>query len=240
MDLHRWQNRLASELKARKVPPAYARRLLDELQDHILDLQEADMNQGTEAESTIDFAERLGDPKELAEQASAAHVYPTWAGRHPWLAFVAWTPVLFLLSVAAFGLLLVGVATFFEGSTVATNPSLMQVVTLGGWAVAFLPAVVASLLLCRMVGRSGRRKLWALAACVLLAFLAGSLFVSCSPPYSKPGTGNFTIGLGVGAGWQFAQAVAPLLIGVVFVALGRKGTDKTEDDAQPQLLRSAA
>jgi hypothetical protein len=149
---------------------------------------------------------------------------------------------LFLLSVAAFGLLLVGVASFFEGATVETNPNLMQAVTWAGWVVAFLPAVVASLLICRMVGRSGRRRLWALAACALLAFFAGSLFVSCTPPLSKPGTGNFTIGLGVGAGWRYAQAIAPLLVGVVFVTLGRrrKGTDKPEDDAQPQPLRSAA
>ena len=95
------------------------------------------MNQGMEAEDTIDFAERLGDPGQLAEQASAATVYPTWAGRHPWLAFVAGTPVLFLLSVAGFVLLLAGVAALLEGQTVETSPALMQAFVWASWTIAF-------------------------------------------------------------------------------------------------------
>ena len=207
---------------------------------HHLYLKLLEMNQGMEAEDTIDFAERLGDPVQLAEQASAATVYPTWAGRHPWLAFVAGTPVLFLLSVAGFVLLLAGVAALLEGQTVETSPALMRAFVWASWTIAFVPAIVASLLLCRMVNTSGRRRRWALAACGLVALLAGCLIVSCTPPQSQPGTGNLSLAFGIGATWQVAQAVAPLLIGVIFMALGRTGKKKTEDKLQPQPMRSAA
>lgn len=240
MDLHQWQSQLASELKTRKVPPPYARRLLRELQDHIFDLQEAEMNHRTEAENTINLTERLGDPKQLAERACAAQAYPTWSGRHPWLAFVAGTPAVFLLSVAGFTLLAIGVAFLAEGQTVETNPALMQACKWAGWTIAFVPAIVASLLLCRMVSKSGRRRLWALAACSLVALLAGCVMVSCTPPQSEPGTGNLSIGFGIGGIWRIAQAIAPLLIGVIFAVMGRPTDDKTEDDLGSRPLRSAA
>ncbi len=240
MDLHQWQSQLARELRKRRVPPSHARRLLGELEDHIFDLQEAEMNQGTEAKNTINFTERLGDPEQLAEQASLAKVYPTWSGRHPWLAFVAGTPAVFLLSVAGFMLLAIGVACLAEGRTVETNPTLMQACEWAGWIIAFVPAIVASLLLCRMVSKSGRRRLWALAACSLVALLAGCLMVSCMPPQSVPGTGNLSVGFGVGGAWRIGQAIAPLLIGVIFVVMGRAAKDKTEDDLGSRPLRSAA
>lgn len=99
MDFHQWRSQLVSELQMRKVPRAYARRLLRELQDHCVDLQEVEMNYGMETENPIDVTQRLGDPKQLAEQAVAARVYPTWTGRHPWLALGVATPAIFLLSV---------------------------------------------------------------------------------------------------------------------------------------------
>ncbi len=240
MDFHQWQSQLASELKKRKVPSNYARRLLNELQDHVFDLQEAEMSHGTEAENTVDFSERLGNPEQLAEQAAVTTVYPTWAGRHPWLAFVAATPALFLLSVVGFTLLVIGMALLVEGQTIETNPALKQVCKCAGWAIAFVPAIAAALLLCWRVSASGRRRLWALAACCSVALLAGCLMVSCIPPQSQPGTGNLSIGFGVGGNWQIGQAIAPLLIGAVFMALGRLTKDKTEDDLGSRSMRSAA
>ena len=240
MDLHQWRSRLVSEMRVRKVPPSYARRLLGELQDHIVDLQEAEMHYGKEAENAIDYSERLGDPKRLAEQAAAAEVYPTWPGRHPWLAFVGGTPVLFLLSVAGLVLLLIGMASLVEGQTVETNPVLRQACAWASWVIAFVPGIVASLLVCRMVGASGRRRGWAMAACSLVALMAGCLMVSCTPPQSEPGTGNLSIGFGIGAAWQVGQAIAPLVIGVVFVALGRATVDQAEGELGSRPMRSAA
>jgi hypothetical protein len=40
--------------------------------------------------------------------------------------------------------------------------------------------------------------------------------------------------------WQVSQAIAPLLIGVVFMAMGRRTADMTEDGVQPQAMRAAA
>ncbi len=240
MDLHQWRSQLANELKARKVPPCYARRLLGELQDHISDLQEAEMNHRTDAENTIDFSERLGDPKQLAEQAAVAKIYPTWSGRHPWLAFVVGTPAIFLLCVAGFLLLAIGMAMLLDGQTVETNPRLVQACGWASLAIAFVPASAASLLLCRMVRASGRRRLWALAACSLIAVLAGCLIVSCTPPQSEPGTGRLTVGFGIGSTWHIGQAIGPLLIGIVFLAMGRATRNDPEDDLESQTMRSAA
>ena len=240
MDFRQWQSRLLSELQKRNVPPSYGRRLLRELQEHVLDLQEVDMNCGMEAKNAIDYSQRLGDPAQLAEQAAAAGVYPTWAGRHPWLALLVGAPVLFLLSVCGLVLLAIGMASLVEGRTVATTPGLTQVCWWAGSAIAFVPAVAVSLLLCRMVAASGRRRLWALAACSLVAVLAGGLVVSCTPPQIEPGTGRLAIGVGAGSAWQLAQAIGPLLIGVVFVAMGRLVSQRIEDDLGSRPVRSAA
>lgn len=64
--------------------------------------------------------------------------------------------------------------------------------------------------------------------------------VSCVPPQSKPGTGMLSVGFGIGGAWRIGQAVGPLLIGVVFLVMGRATRDKPEDDLESQPMRSAA
>ena len=220
MELHQWRHRLLSEMRAHKVPRSYVRRLLGELEDHIVDLQEARMSQCMEAEDHIDFSETLGSPERLAEQAAAVCAYPTWPGRHPRLAFLVGPPVLFLLAVAAFTLLIIGVASLVEGQTADSMPALTQICQWVAWAIVFVPAVVASLLFCRTVNASGRKRHWALAACSLIALFGGCLMVSCVPPQSVPGTGRLTIGFGIDSTWRIGQAIAPLMIGAAFMAIG--------------------
>ena len=219
MDWNQWQSQLASELKARKLPPPYVKRFLREVQDHILDLQEAEMSQCTEAERNVDLLEKLGSPKLLADQAAAASLYQTWAGRHPWLAFLAGAPILFVLGVTICTLLVVGLALLLEGQTVQTMPALESICYWAGWAIAVVPSIAASLLLCRMVYASGRKRVWALGACAMVALLAGGTIVDCMPPRTDPGTGCLRIGLALGGAWCFAQAIAPLLIGLAFTTL---------------------
>ena len=170
------------------------------------------MSQCTEAEQSMDFSEKLGTPKAVADQAAAALRYRTWAGRHPRLAFLAGAPVLFVLGVTVCTLLMVGLASFFEGQTVETMPALKSHCYWAGWAIAFVPPIAASLMLCRMVYVSGRQRAWALGACAMVALLAGCLMVACIPPQTIPGTGSLRIGFGLGSTWQFDQAIAPLLI----------------------------
>ena len=219
MDWNEWQSQLASELKAQRLPRFYVRRFLREIYDHVLDLQEAEMSQCTEAEQSMDLSEKLGNPKDVAEQAAAALFYRTWAGRHPWVAFLAGPPVLFVLGVTTCTLLMVGLASFFEGQTVETMPALKSLCYWAGWVIAFVPPIAASLLLCRMVYVSGRQRAWALGACAMVALLGGCLMVACIPPQTDPGTGSLSIGFGLGSTWQFDQAIAPLLIGLIFTTL---------------------
>jgi len=214
--------------------------LLGELRDHILDLQEAEMNHGKEAAEAINYSERIGDPQQLAERVVAAQVYSNWSGRHPWLAFVLGAPILFLVSVVGIAAMVVGFTTLVEGQTLETNPGLANACRFAGWTIAFVPAIVASLILCRFVRRSRRRRLWGLAACGFVALLAGCLMVNCSPPLSQPGTGNLTIGFGVGAAWRASQALMPLLIGTLFLILPRRETDPFSGDLEPQPARTAA
>jgi hypothetical protein len=51
---------------------------------------------------------------------------------------------------------------------------------------------------------------------------------------------SFTIANEMSDAWQVSQAIAPLLIGVVFMAMGRRTADMTEDGVQPQAMRAAA
>ncbi len=230
MDTSQWRSQLASELRARKLPRSYVRRFLREIHDHVLDLQEAEMNECMEAESKMDLSERLGNPKQLAEQAAATMVYRTWSGRHPWLAFLAGPPILFLLGVTACTLLMIGATSLFEGQTVSTMPALTTVCYWAGWAIAFVPPIAVSLMLCRLVFISGRRRRWALAACSVVGLLAGCLAVACIPPQAVPGTGSLSIGFGIDSTWRIDQAIAPLLIGVLFTALAAKGGGHTPKD----------
>lgn len=227
MDTSQWRSQLASELRARKLPRSYVRRFLREIHEHVLDLQEAEMSQCMEAESKMDLSERLGTPEQLADQAAATMVYRTWPGRHPWLAFLVGPPVLFVLGVTVCTLLMIGVASLFEGQTVKTMPSLASICYWAGWITAFVPPIAVSLLLCRTVYLSGRRRRWALAACSMVALLAGCLAVACVPPQTAPGTGILSIGFGVGSTWHFDQAIAPLMIGLLFTALAAKGGEQT-------------
>lgn len=174
----------------------------------------------TEARKGIDVSERMGDPALLAEQAAAEFDYPTWAGRHPWLAFFVGAPALLMLGVAASTLLVVGLASFVDGQTVETTPALQAIGIWTGWFIAVLPAVGASLLQCYMVHASGRRPAWGFVACSLVALFAGCLMVSCIPPQITPGTGQLSVGFGIGATWNLSHAIAPLLIGAIFFALG--------------------
>lgn len=236
MDTSQWRSQLASELRARKLPRSYVRRFLREIHEHVLDLQEAEMSQCMEAESKMDLSERLGTPEQLAEQAAATMTYRTWSGRHPWLAFLAGPPVLFVLGVAACTLLVVGVASFFDyfrGQTIETMPAMVSLCYWASWTITRVPPIVVSLLLCRMAYVSGRRRRWALLACSVVALLAGGLAVACVPPQTVAGTGVLRIGFGLGGAWFFDQAIVPLMIGLLFTALAAKGDGQTPRHQTP-------
>ena len=174
--------------------------------------------------------------------------YSHWYGRYPWLAFIIGSPLLFLalavINCFAFYLFLSFAA---EGRTVETSPLIMQTVFWASQTIAFVPALGATLLLCWMVNRSGRRRLWALAACGIVALLASCFSVSCTLPQTEPGTGNVSLCFAASLRfwqsdfWHPSQAVAPLIIGILFTFVARNTpTDPNQNVADAEPMRVAA
>ena len=174
--------------------------------------------------------------------------YSHWYGRCPWLAFIIGSPLLFLalavINCFAFYLFLSFMA---EGRTVETSPVIMQTVLWASQTIAFVPAFGAALLLCCMVNRSGRRRLWALAACGIIAALASCFSVTCTLPQTEPGTGQLSVCFAAGPRfwqsdfWHPSQAVAPLIIGILFTVVGRDTpTNPNQNVAKDEPGRLAA
>lgn len=150
MDRHLWFQQLHKALQEHRVPTRYARRLKEELWLHYLEMAERDeMNGFTETESHI--FERLGSPESLAALAGQVP-RSTWAGRHPWLAFVADAPLVTLCLLFTTFLLIP-----FSGGTASESDSWqgLSMLLLGPIQV-IVSAIIASLLMCRGVRRSSR------------------------------------------------------------------------------------
>ena len=204
------------------------------------------MNESKDATHSLQLSAREEKPTHTCTQeTSKKHSY--WYGRHPWLAFIFCSPLLFLIFIAGNCFIFYLFLSFAaEGRTVETSPLIMQMVLWASQLIAFVPAIGAALLLCWMVKRSGRRRLWALAACGIIALLASCWSVSCTLPQTEPGTGKFMVCFAASPRfwesdfWYPSQAVVPLIIGALFTFSGPspKGPAPNAADAEP--MRVAA
>ncbi len=204
------------------------------------------MNESKDATHSLQLSAREEKPTHTCTQeTSKKHSY--WYGRHPWLAFIFGSPLLFLIFIAGNCFIFYLFLSFAaEGRTVETSPLIMQMVLWASQTIAFVPAIGAALLLCWMVKRSGRRRLWALAACGIIALLASCWSVSCTLPQTEPGTGKFMVCFAASPRfwesdfWYPSQAVVPLIIGALFTFSGPspKGPAPNAADAEP--MRVAA
>lgn len=165
-----------------------------------------------DALSTEQISNRLGASQELAELAVHEYRRAGFVCRHPWLTFLAAPIPIFILALALHTLVIIGFASLLEGHTTETQPMLMQAFSWIGHSLAFVPAVVASLLICYWANKSDRDWRWQLTACALIAILAGMLNVACNVP-TQPGNGEFSMGFGLGwSVFHLAQFLAPLAI----------------------------
>ena len=205
------------------------------------------MNESKDSTHSLQFSEREENPTHTCTQ-DTSNKYSHWYGRYPWLAFIVGSPLLFfvlaVINCFAFYLFLSFTA---EGRTVETSPVIMQTVFWASQTIAFVPALGAALLLCCMVNRSGKRRLWALAACGMIAVLASCFSVSCTLPQTEPGTGNLSLCFAASLRfwqsdfWHPSQAVAPLIIGILFTVVGRDTpTDPDQNVANTEPRRLAA
>ena len=204
------------------------------------------MNESKDSTHSLQLSEREENPTHTCTQDTSKK-YSHWYGRYPWLAFIIGPPLLFFVLAAincfAFYLFLSFTA---EGRTVETSPLIMGTVFWASQTIAFVPAIGAALLLCWMVNRSHRRRLWALAACGIIAVLASCFSVSCTLPQTEPGTGKLMVCFAASSRfwqsdfWHPSQAVA-LIIGILFTFVGRNTpTDPNQNVADAEPMRVAA
>jgi hypothetical protein len=158
-------------------PVAQSRRSAWEIADHYEDLKAGALEEGlSEAQAEARAAERLGDPRALAERLAAALRRSSWWGRHPVIGFCLLPSVgiFLLLTLVPFVTLLA-----MKGSMPASR---WQTLADGGTGygvlaaalqISFYGSLVALMtLVCRLARRAAVGLKWTLTACVLCALHA--------------------------------------------------------------------
>lgn len=212
-----WHDRVRRELLRQGLPQHYVARLSAELADHAADLFKEDLSM--EAEPILEV--RLGHPADLAQSAKTEFQARSFAGRHPWLTFIA-APIL-VISITMVGTfaLLAGAAFLIDAATsgvLSANdhyhgpPSLWEMRLMNGadLMVRLVPFWVSGLLFLRLGQRTGHPT-WSIGACVITAAIAAA-FVSAVTPATPDGPGMWTLGFGWKPGIrQLIQASIPLI-----------------------------
>ena len=229
MDSRQWREALRVDLRRQNLPAAYIDRLVEELSDHLLDIQTE--NSSMDAHSALAC---LGSPNNISAAAGQEFRRRTFVGRHPWLTFVA-SPflvaplafVLFALSLTVL-LSLVGGALELAGRRFTDNPLedsiLFAIAQAYNLLMRFAPFVIAAWFYCRLAKSSGRDR-WAIAACGILGLVAGLLVSRVTPATDKFYPSSWIIGLGYPPHLhQLFQVLAPLAISAWFLLRLRRPT----------------
>lgn len=234
-----WLDDVRKRLARQALPPTYVRRFMEELSDHLEDITEESMS--TEA----DVLSRLGKPEQVAEAAVVSYRRHSFLGRHPMAAFFVFglSPAvsLIVLSILAFAIGDVGVRVInttaerfglgsMNGEGYSTQPGPVtlaitrHVVSL---ITIVIPAVLASILYCKLAKQLGTNRRWTVVSCTMLA-VAAMLPCWYIETKSISGTGHYAIMAGLWipglCGWippitfpQLIQLLAPLAIGCWFM-----------------------
>ncbi len=87
MQVAKWLERVLDSLRENGIPERQQLRLLEELQDHITDLQEENMN-GMDSQN---IEQRMGSPESLAGALAESYRRERLLVRQPWLAWLAFS-----------------------------------------------------------------------------------------------------------------------------------------------------
>lgn len=189
------------------------------------------------------FADCLGTPAALAENAAREYQRRSVWGRHPWLTFVA-LPIPIMLCVwTAFFASLMGMSALtgpvlgerynLDGKTFDRWPTsiIWSAETL--WHIGvFLPPLAVAVGFCLLVARHRLAWKWAVASCVLVA-LAALMFQAHLELPSEPGGGRAMLGFGLSPALFAAhlpQGLLPLLVALGFA---RRCSAERPVDAEP-------
>jgi hypothetical protein len=211
-----WLDEVRQRLVNHALPPAYIRRFLEELTDHLQDLKEETMH------TDVNVYARLGDAKQVAESAAAAYRRRSFLGRHPVTAFLVFA----VSPVVAFVILFLAatLGLFLAARGLGYKDHLSQLHTLG-WstfpliqalATLVLPAILLCILYCRLGRRLGVSRKWMYSSCVILAALA-ALCQSSVIWSDIPGKNQLTLGLGLFSLMQPIQFLVPFVFGWWFI-----------------------
>jgi hypothetical protein len=191
-------------------PARPARRIADEMADHLADLENAARHEGlSAADAAARAAYELGDPATLAEQHVAVLQRERWWGRHPRLGFglvpLFAAPVLWILGWALAVTIVVHVSRWGHfGRLDFSGPVIFGLGVLAMNATNFALLALIALWFCRL----------ALLACAICSGYGFVSYVSLAPH-------SFTVGLWASAHYwrdvpgQFtpwANAAVPLLM----------------------------
>lgn len=240
MDCHLWFQQLRDALRKQRVPKRYANRLIDELWFHYLEMKEQDEMNGFSIEDN-GGVERLGSPETLAIQAAQVP-RATWAGRHPWLAFIIGAPAITLgLTIGLLFVIFNILTLFVEVITLASAPWLEPLMMVLNFVQVVVPATIACFLVCRLVSRSVRSPWWGVVSCGVVAVLCSMMHVHWAPAATIPGTGMLSIGI---LAWPtpttLLHATVPLVIGVVFAIKNFSPRKPQSHKSAPVAVRAAA
>jgi hypothetical protein len=200
-----WRDRLRHELNKRGLPATYSARLIEELTDHFADIRNEDLSMDADAPEN-----KIGSPECLAAVAEEEFRRHTFAGRHPFVAFVVApfsAAILWVVMIALFG----KAWGWFIVPESIHAPTILESISLNAeLCVLRLSPVALAWLFLRLSRRVGR-PVSGLIACGLLAFWALNL-----RPHVRPG---FDVDISFGGFLHYRpdtliQAALPLALGL--------------------------
>ncbi len=188
MDNPPWLDRVRKQLARHDLPPSYVQRFVEELGDHLKDLEE----EGMEA----DASSRLGEPEQVTNAAVAAYRRRSFLGRHPLAVFLVFaiSPV-----VPQYFLFLIGATVLIAFRTDHTLDWYEN-----RWILSLMIAVCStflSMVYGELAMRLGIGRKWTLASCAVLGVLGMLLEFGLRLPVMA--LGQFAAPLAVG--WWFTK-----------------------------------
>lgn len=161
-----WRDRLREELRKRGLPQGYSSRLVQELADHIADIDE----EGPDMESEQRPAEeRVGRPESLAVAAAEEFGRRTFAGRHPFWTFAVF-PIPAIIAVCAPVVLIAWALVRLTAPTEVRPTAPLAVTAMVVCYLVYVALFVVGWLFLELAGRVGRPA-WELVTFGLLALV---------------------------------------------------------------------
>jgi hypothetical protein len=182
MPASKWLERAHAALREQGIPKRQQLRFMEELQDHLTDLQEANMN---DAESH-DVEQTMGSPEPLAQALAESYRRERFLVRHPLLACAAFTlgPLAFhfLLTLVLCALVMTGLFFILKTPPGELDEALETTFSWAFGAFSALAGAVVTLWFCRAARRNRLSWRMSLLGCVALALgtplLAADMFRS--------------------------------------------------------------